>query len=755
MGNEICCSNKPEQEEINSIKHNSNIIQNEKASENSRPISLKINFMKNQIVENKDENDDMNIDNDIISNDDFVYEINDNIEKYNKEQKEKEEKKLKIINNNNYLNNKNVNNSNKKLNDNEDIPKNNLKTNKILEEINKQSTAFNNNNKITNSNIKITDNNIKISQNSNSTLKDNTQYTSFNNTKKNDNLDEIIKELNQDNSKSDNIKTKKNEIPFKNIDYFSNNINNKKDKDKNQIINSLMIKDNEIIHNKNISENNISLYTNNNIIQNNNKNQQSLNINENMENIHQKDDKPDENSIYFTQKEIEYIFNEGEKKYQLLKQGKNPNITDNENFIKFLKKSKSSKEFKSHNSNAEEEEYSKSTKSYREIQPIQNKTFKEKPQFRQGQINSEKTLTKENKIIEQTIVRKPVVYTTVSPKKYVQKINPQKTQIIQSKPQYFPMIQSPTKTEFKINKNFEIMTENDLNNYLKSINNNNKNVINSTNINNIKNDDINNNYSNINNNYYNYENNIEKKDNYILSSLQNNNINNNNKSNSLINSSENNLIKDEISQSNIDSINNASKQEIKKENPVILNIFNQLNSSVKTSESYIQYINDDEINKEKNDFNPINETRNLTENSSLIINNKMDQNQNYEKSIDKENNFSKVISSPMTNEESFNYRPQTQFELYKQSNQFQKTQKLNFNKDYDLISIKKAKSFDNKNKIPHIYSEYSNINNLNNNINLEENTNKFFNSSNMSKFNNKNLSGSKEFLYNSEIFNEY
>jgi hypothetical protein len=633
-----------------------------------------------------------------------------------------------------------------------------LKSNKTLEEINKKSTTFNNNNKITNSNIKISDNNIKISQNSNSTLKDNTQYTSFNNIKKNDNLDEIIKELNQDNSKSDNIKTNKNEISFKNSHYFSNNnISKKKDKDDNQLINNLMIKDNEIIHNKNISDkNNISLSTNNNIIQNNDKNQQSLNINENMENIHQKDDKPDENSIYFTQKEIDYIFNEGEKKYQLLKQGKNPNITDNENFIKFLKKSKSSKEFKSHNSNAEEEEYSKSTKSYREIQPIQNKTFKEKPQFRPGQINSEKTLTKENKIIEQTIVRKPVVYTTVSPKKYVQKINPEKTQIIQSKPQYFPMIQNPTKTEFKINKNFQIMTENDLNNYLKSINiNNNKNVINSININNIKNDDINNNYSNINNNYYNYENNIEKKDNYILSSLQNNNINNHNKSNSLINSSENKLINDEISQSNIDSINNTSKQEVKKENPIILNIFNQLNSSVKTSESYIQYIKEDEINKEKNDFNPKNETRNLSENSSLIINNKTNQSKNFENSIDKVNNFSKVISSPMTNEESFNYRLQTQFEQYKQSNQFQKTQKLNFNKDYDLISIKKAKSFDNKNKIPQIYSEYNNINNLNNNINLEENTNKFFDSPNMSKFNNKNLTGSKEFLYNSEIFNEY
>ena len=381
--------------------------------------------------------------------------------------------------------------------------------------------------------------------------------------------------------------------------------------------------------------------------------------------------------------------------------------------------------------------------SVREILPLKNITNEEKPQFRENKVCPEKVITKHNKLIEKTIVNKPIYEKTVSPKKYIETLSPEKTQVIHSNPKYTEIFEN-IKQEYVVNPNYEdISTINDIN-INDNINTNNKynnnNVKN--NINNIKtinNNNIKNN-SNFNNNF-NFNNYKIEKDINDISSF--NDKNDNNKiiyspstpkkkeskpilQNNPVEKGQQQLFSSpKIEQSNkINKPNIQFKTPTKTNESVINNIFNY-NSPIKSSKSFIQY-NIPQQFSENIEFSPTSETRHVIEYSPLIINKPIIQYKNTEKTNPIIYSPSKIIQASKPYNESIISQPIPQ---YNQTKQNTKNQQLNYNNQYDLNSIERAKSYDIPNNIPTISTQYNNIN-INYNIpysiipNVENSTDK-------------------------------
>ena len=278
----------------------------------------------------------------------------------------------------------------------------------------------------------------------------------------------------------------------------------------------------------------------------------------------------------------------------------------------------------------------------------------------------------------------------------------------------------------------------------------NENIYDNININNNIDNNINNiDIGNINHDI-NKDNYIEKTDNYSISSLKNDNIkndtnfqnplNNIEEQKLIIESKTNNLI-DQTEQFNskLESENEAAKQNIQYNSPEnINNLFNNLNinSSIKTNQSYYIYNSPDNLYNENIDSSPVPKPRQISEYIPFRNNNSIKEYKPEENGYPQDINNININSSYKENKISNNYRPITQFEQYNQPKQFAKVNKLNINNQEELNYIKKSKSFDNNNIIPKIYSQYNNENNMdnyndynvmNNEDNEDNNINKSFN----------------------------
>ena len=638
-----------------------------------------------------------------------------------------------IFSNNNYIVGDNIN---------ENIISNNIGYSNI------------NNNNINQNNNYIDDININnnIIKNETTNIPQNQYFIQNDNNIQNNDLIQD-KYINQNTYKNDNIN---NNINFdnKNTSVYSTNdinliqninINQENDiitngnTDYNLMSNNLNSPRNEIIQNKtNIQNNNIYPYNNNYIIQNNdndnnNKTQDSSNHTEKNEKSKSKEnDEEDEDDISFSKKEIDFIFNEGGKKLEYLKKGeKSPEIKT----LKDLLDTEYRKAYKSqipdseeNSSQAEKTEFSKRTISVREIQPLKNETIEEKPEFGKEHFNQEKIITKQNKGIEKTIVKKPIVYTTISPKKYIKTLSPEKRQVVESKPKYSKIIESPTKVEYNI-KNIDVMSKDDLN---KLINNSvNNNISNNNEINNI--DKINTIDNNIN---IDDNKGIENdNDNYSLYSFKDN-INDKNIHSSLKNIQEKKIIIESKQNNDYnpmkDNINKITNENIRYQSQIKSNnIIPNLDLSIKTSTSYIHYDNlnknnENNLYSENIEMSPVTETRHIKENPISIkksitqYNNNINNLNIFDNSSTIEYNQSNIYPLSMTYGKPNYYRQPTLFQQYNQSRPFQKTNKLNLNNEYDLNNIKKAKSLDINTNIPNInnsFNMYGEINNINNTFN--------------------------------------
>ena len=869
MGNEICCSNstnKPEQEEINSVQPQKNIITNQKSLENKCPISLKINFDKNRLIEHKEELEEIDNNIDIIPNEQNIYNIIDN----NVEQNNID---LKYSFRNNFFEstNQNINNGNlyeKKETFKDDFilknpfqdrdtlstqnnfqPTNSLnlkkhyfdnntifskvstiKTNKLSEneknsnqslpnknsfnkgiipkknnssqqnennEINISNNDINKsnhniNNVIRNEEIsQIENNNFNVGQisfnekssnnifsinnyQSDRNLKNNINKNIANNIPKNENAakndnnnqnDFIVnsKYINQNNdmihNMNQNFSNKKTLINLNDKNLIINNdINKENDLNNNDnalIQSNLIPKDNEIIQNKNIIQNNnIYSYTNNYIIQNslNNNKKTQEHLNRKKKNLKSKE-KP-QSELTFSQKEIEYIFKEGEKKLLILN-GKNPTsgteiqtnlLTESDDEFKKLYQSQISADSEESSSPIDKSEFSKTTISVREIQPLKIETIEEKPQFEKEILSQEKIVTKQNKEIEKTIVKKPIVYTTLSPKKYIKTSTPEKTQLVESPPKYSETIYSPTKVEFNINKNINVITKEDKNKLFNNSDNNNEidNIKNYVNIkdnnDNYKNND-NSDYTNI-NDYYNNDNNK-----FIVNENNNNDNKDNKDNNDNINNysvytfkndknvdfksirnlnneeqEEKKIIiepKDNNKYESINDINNTFDPILKYNSPIKSNILHHpINFSVKTSKSYIVYDDTNNLYDENIEMSPLSETRNLND-KQISIKKSLTQYNNYNNFTPMELNESNINPTSSIYEQSHKPRQATLFEQYSRQNPAQKVYKLNLNNECNITNIKKSKSFDISTKNQNINNSFNDnhfVNEYNNGI---------------------------------------
>ena len=883
MGNEICCSNstnKLEQEEINSVQPQKNIITNQKSLENKCPISLKINFDKNRLIEHKEELEEIDNSIDIIPNEQNTYNIIDNNIAHNNidlkytfrnnffgstnqninngnlyEKKEsfnddfilknpfQDRDTLSTQNNFQFMNSLNLKNhyfdniinfskvstiktnklSENEKNNNQSLPNKNsfnkgiMPKKKVSSQQNENNEININNNDINKSNHNINNvirkeeisqieiNNFNVGQISFNEKSSNNIF-SINNYQSDRNLNNNIKKniannmpKNENAAKNDNNNNNQNDLIVNNkyikqnrdmIHNINQSISNEKKlinlNDKNLIANNdinkekdmntndsaliqsnLMQKDNEIIQNKNIIQNNnIYSYTNNYIIQNslNDNKKAQEHLNRKKKNLKSKE-KPD-SELTFSKKEIEYIFKEGEKKLLILN-GKNPTsqtetqtdlLTESDNEFKRLYQSKISAESEESSTPLDKSEFSKTTISVREIQPLKIETIEEKPQFRKEILTQEKIVTKQNKEIEKTIVKKPIVYTTVSPKKYIKTSTPEKIQLVESAPKYSETIQSPTKVEFNINKNINVITKEDINRLFNNCANNNEidNIKNDVNIkdNNDNSDytNINEYYNNDNNNNYidNENNNNDKKDNndnnnnYIDNENNNNdnkdnndNINNNSiytfKNDKNVDASIRNLNNEEEEEEKkiiiesidnnkyepINDINNTFDPILKYNSPIKSNILKHpINISVKTSKSYIVYDDTNNLYDENIEMSPLSETRNLND-KQISIKKSLTQYNNYNNFTPTELNESNINQTSNIYKQSHKPRQATLFEQYNRHNPEQKVYKLNLNNENNITNIKKSKSFDISTKKQNINNSFNDnhfVNEYNNGI---------------------------------------
>ena len=139
MGNEECCSNKPEQSEIKVIKPEKNLLT--RPSNNNFAITPQINFETERQNEPKEESDDLENELNIIQNEELVYGRIDSLQL----KKEKDDKLKNSFKNKNY-NNKVLKNDN--FNEDKDSPQDNVKKNKTKISSNQriiENTNVNNN----------------------------------------------------------------------------------------------------------------------------------------------------------------------------------------------------------------------------------------------------------------------------------------------------------------------------------------------------------------------------------------------------------------------------------------------------------------------------------------------------------------------------------------------------------------------------------------------------------------------------------
>ena len=401
----------------NQIKYNydkkEEINRNSQES-NNRTDDPYFSFKKNQSNIDKDNNIDINKNtNDFLNeNEDSTGKItykptvlkdknylneNENNVSINKNENifqkiEYSEPKTQSQNNSNFIEN-NINNNNNNLSDNNNINNNenydNNKNSIIVSFNNKNENQLKNNNSknnlIPNSNIifnnakSINKNYNKKSRNPNANInKNNTQY--YNNIKIPDINSNII-------SENKNIKNIKTIINPSNLNINNNNTN---------IVNNKNLINN---NNDSIHKNNNLIYSNkNNYIPNNNikrapQDRRKTNI------FQQKEAHP----IDLTPEQIDYIFEVGNKKALILKQ-----------------KKKNNNAYNNYQSFGNVEATQQLGINTNDILPIQNVTYKEKPQIRKSEISPKRVITKQNNTIQKTIVNNPIVNTIVS-KKLIQK----------------------------------------------------------------------------------------------------------------------------------------------------------------------------------------------------------------------------------------------------------------------------------------------------------------------------------------------
>ena len=603
-----------------------------------------------------------------------------------------------------------------------------FKTNNIdsYSYINSNNNIIENNNIITdlyrNPNIIKNDENVNQNNNINSEIKlqsnniiENENVTT--NINPNSNIEIINMQANGDMTKESTVVSKgglfKNNNEIQNYNLMLNNYNT------NLIQEDNIINNNENINN-NIIENDI-IEPKNEIIENNNDNYNSiLKIENNNEPIYQKKEehKP---PLSFTPKQIEDIFKTAEKKSLMLEQNQQSNNIQNEN----------------EDNNYEKESvpldtsYSeiKSEISYREISPLKKETYEEKPQFLENKINPEKVITKENALIEKTIVRKPIVQTTYSPKKYVETTSPEKTKVIYSTPKY-----SQDEIEYNNTINEDNFDKYNIKNY-NNINNNN----------NIEYHDISNQISDYNKNSIIYNTNNTIKDNNIINNIfrispneiKESNYNQNQK----IQTPKNKIIRDP----NLKNVNNynpiknpnnqlyfspkieSQRKKLELSCPIIdpsesINNYNyNYDSPVKNSKTYIQYNSPSSpknLYSENICFSPSPETRHIIEHSPLKINKPIIQYTKVDKRANPIYSPTKIIKSNTTYTQFIDSPLTLNSSQYNQIQPITKIQKLNVNNQNDLYTLKKSKSYTNVSKVPIINYNYNNnldsINNLNN-----------------------------------------
>ena len=619
---------------INSnITPNNNILKNNEIYQNNNniPNDNDIQYQNRNNIDNYIQNNSLNNNiNNIIEGKDFIQKANDIIQEYNNMNNHNNNLQLNSNVNDNNIQNVNINQNYNKM-DNGDIIRNN--------------SIYSNNNQI---------------QRNNSLFSNNSQIQRTNS--QNYNKNEII----QNNDLTSNNKYILNENEIN-----ENNINN----------NNTFIQNSRIIGNNNILPNNNIIQSNN--YQYNNQNNGNIQIDRNMSNI----DKLGQNEPEYEDEDEENNNNNQDNTlYQNQRINQN-NELDNEetepkNEYDFIFKPDIPKQKKILEL-AKKPQFSKKAKNL-EILPNKDVRYEEKPKFNKDIIKQEKVITKKNKQIEKTIVRKPIVHTTISPKRYIQTVSPEKTNIIYSPTRYSPTKENPVKYDIFFNNIKIIKNPNDINNSFIY----DKNSI-----------DINNNVNNNINNSFINDSNFNNDNNKIININTNNSeINNQNSPNNILQNKDihesQKLIKDTQNQYNSpkkDYINKTS-QNWEYHTPIKTYYRNNKDiSPIKTCQTFFKYNNEFFNNiSQRNKFSPINDERNH--------NNEYNQNNTNKLIIpntNKERNNSKIFSSlngiSSNYEASINSIPNVQYN--NNSKPTNKQFKLNYNDQNGLNPIHRAKSY--------------------------------------------------------------